>query len=98
MIKSTEAQERPHPGLVGSEARHVIAIAREHGASGWWVSGAGGEGGAVTLLCGAHSHRMRALVREIEKTSPAFRSIPVHLSRRALRAWRRDLGPPPPEG
>jgi D-glycero-alpha-D-manno-heptose-7-phosphate kinase len=91
MVESTEAQGRLHPALVGTEARRVIAIAREHGALGWKVNGAGGEGGSLTLLCGESSGRKRALVREIEQDSPAFRNIPIYLSRHGVRVWRQDL-------
>jgi D-glycero-alpha-D-manno-heptose-7-phosphate kinase len=92
MTDSTEAQGRLHPALVGTEARRVIEIARAHGALGWKVNGAGGEGGSLTLLCDESSSRKRALVREIEQDSPAFRSIPITLSRHGLRVWRQDLG------
>ena len=92
MTESTEAQGRLHPALVGTEARRVIEIAKAHGALGWKVNGAGGEGGSLTLLCGESSARKRALVREIEQDSPAFRSIPIYLSRHGLRVWRQDIG------
>ena len=92
MTESTQAQGRLHPALVGTEARRVIEIARAHGALGWKVNGAGGEGGSLTLLCGESSSRKRSLVREIEQDSPDFRSVPVHLSRHGLRVWRQDLG------
>jgi D-glycero-alpha-D-manno-heptose-7-phosphate kinase len=92
MTESTEAQGRLHPALVGTEARRVIEIAKAHGALGWKVNGAGGEGGSLTLLCGESSTRKRALVREIEQDCAAFRSIPVYLSRHGLRVWRQDRG------
>jgi D-glycero-alpha-D-manno-heptose-7-phosphate kinase len=92
MTDATEAQGRLHPALVGTEARRVIEIAEAHGALGWKVNGAGGEGGSLTLLCGESSARKRALVRDIEQDSPAFRSIPIYLSRHGLRVWRQDLG------
>ncbi|HQZ18057.1 MAG TPA: GHMP kinase [Vicinamibacteria bacterium] len=92
MIESTEAQGRLHSALIGAEARKVIEIAKAHGALGWKVNGAGGEGGSLTLLCGESSERKRALIREIEQSSEAFRSIPIYLSRHGLRVWRQDLG------
>jgi len=91
MTASTEAQGRLHAALVGTEARRVIEIARERGALGWKVNGAGGEGGSLALLCGEDSSRKRALVREIEAASPLFHCIPIHLSRQGLRVWRQDL-------
>jgi galactokinase len=63
MLDSTDAQERLHPELVSDTARAVFSVARRHGALGWKVNGAGGEGGSVTVLCGdGDRHR---LVEEI---------------------------------
>jgi D-glycero-alpha-D-manno-heptose-7-phosphate kinase len=92
MIENNEAQARLHPALIGTEASQVIAIAREHGAVGWKVNGAGGEGGSITLLCDAHSPRKRALVRAVEAANPSFRHIPTYLSRFGLRVWSEDPG------
>jgi D-glycero-alpha-D-manno-heptose-7-phosphate kinase len=90
MIANTEAQARLHPALVGTEAQRAIAIAREHGALGWKVNGAGGEGGSLTLLCDESSPRKRALLRAIEDADPAFRHIPIYLSRQGLRVWTSE--------
>ena len=65
MIANTEAQGRLHPALISAEAAQVIEIARDHGALGWKVNGAGGEGGSLTLLCDARAQTKRALLREI---------------------------------
>jgi D-glycero-alpha-D-manno-heptose-7-phosphate kinase len=47
---NTEAQAALHPGLVSDGARRVIDVARRHGASGWKVNGAGGDGGTLTVV------------------------------------------------
>ncbi len=91
MIENTAAQERLHAGLISPEARQVISIAREHGAIGWKVNGAGGEGGSVTLLCGALSHSKRSMLAEIEQENPAFKNIPIYLSQYGLRVWKQKL-------
>lgn len=91
MTESTEAQRRLHPALVGTQARQVIEIAKAHGALGWKVNGAGGEGGSLTLLCGEDAGRKRALVREIQQTSVAFGNLPLRLSRKGLRVWAANL-------
>ena len=52
MIENTEAQRRLHPDLVSPDAQRVIEIAQAHGALGWKVNGAGGDGGSLTLLSG----------------------------------------------
>ena len=87
MIANTEAQGRLHPELIGADASRVIDIAREHGAWGWKVNGAGGEGGSLTLLCGPLSPVKRAMIRDIEQESELFKNIPIRLSRRGLCTW-----------
>ena len=91
MTESTDGQGRLHADLVGSEAQRVIEIAREHGALGWKVNGAGGEGGSITLLCDESSARKRALIRDIEQADAAFRHVPTYLSRHGLRVWKQEL-------
>jgi D-glycero-alpha-D-manno-heptose-7-phosphate kinase len=50
MIANTEAQSALHPALVSPMARQVIDLARQNGAAGWKVNGAGGDGGTVSVL------------------------------------------------
>jgi D-glycero-alpha-D-manno-heptose-7-phosphate kinase len=87
MIENTEAQAALHPALIGSEARELIALAKEHGALGWKVNGAGGEGGSVALLCGASASARRSLLQTIAQANPLFQPIPIYLSRTGLRVW-----------
>lgn len=89
MKANTEAQSRLHPELVGQQARRIIEIAQAHGALGWKVNGAGGEGGSLTLLCNSLSPTKRTLIREIEQDDPLCRNIPIYLSRHGLRVWER---------
>lgn len=92
MIDNTEAQARLNPHLVSQDARRVIEIAKAHGAVGWKVNGAGGEGGSLTLLCGAVSYQKRAMIREIEQENPLFKHIPVYLNQRGLQTWEQTPG------
>ena len=87
MSQNTEAQGRLNPALISQDAARIIDIAREHGALGWKVNGAGGEGGSVTLLCGDSSSVKRTLIREIEQENRLFKNIPLYLSRYGLRVW-----------
>ena len=89
MIDNTGAQGRLHSGLISSDAWKVIEIARAHGALGWKINGAGGEGGSVTILCGPLSHVKRTMIREIEEENMLFKNIPLYLSRYGLRTWER---------
>ena len=70
--------------------KRVIEIAREHGALGWKINGAGGEGGSVTILSGSASHEKRCMIREIEEEKSIFKNIPMYLSRHGLRTWEVD--------
>jgi D-glycero-alpha-D-manno-heptose-7-phosphate kinase len=87
MIANTNAQQRLHQELISEDAARVIEIATEHGALGWKVNGAGGEGGSVTLLGNSFSSVKRSMIREIESDNPLFQSIPIYLSRYGLRTW-----------
>jgi len=87
MIANTEAQAALHPSLVGRDALAVIEVARAHGALGWKVNGAGGEGGSLTLLNGWDASRKRAMHDAIAGLDPRYRCIPIRLSREGLRVW-----------
>lgn len=87
MIDNTTAQHTLHSALIGTEARELIALAQAQGVLGWKVNGAGGEGGSVTLLCGASASARRDLLRTIVQANPMFQPISVSLSRTGLRVW-----------
>ncbi len=91
MVQNTEAQRDLHTDLVSPDAERVIEIAKAHGAWGWKVNGAGGEGGSLTILCGTLSHAKRAMIREIEEENSLFQNIPIYLSRFGLRSWETDM-------
>jgi D-glycero-alpha-D-manno-heptose-7-phosphate kinase len=87
MIANTEAQRALHAELISPEAQQVIQVARAHGALGWKVNGAGGEGGSLTLLCGSYSQAKRAMIRDIKAENPLFQPVPMRLSRSGLVVW-----------
>ena len=87
MILNTDAQGELNPYLVSKNTRLIIDIAKEYGAIGWKVNGAGGEKGSLTLLCGKNSSQKREMIQQIEKANPLFRNIPIYLSRFGLRTW-----------
>ncbi|MGD9101349.1 MAG: GHMP kinase [Anaerolineae bacterium] len=92
MKQNTEAQRDLHPDLVSADAQRVVEIAQAHGALGWKVNGAGGDGGSLTILCGPLSHAKRAMIRQIEAENALFQNIPIYLSRFGLRTWETDPG------
>ncbi|MDD3777740.1 MAG: GHMP kinase [Actinomycetota bacterium] len=87
MIYNTEAQKELSSALISDSILEIIGIAKESGAIGWKVNGAGGEGGSLTLLCGEKSSQKRYMLKEIEKANPLYRNIPLYLSRYGLRTW-----------
>lgn len=87
MSENTEAQRRLHPDLVCLDAERVIAIAREHGAAGWKVNGAGGDGGSLTLLGPASLDARRAMLRAVHAESSRFRHVAIALDVDGLRVW-----------
>jgi D-glycero-alpha-D-manno-heptose-7-phosphate kinase len=85
MIANTEAQGSLHDALIGVDARRVIEIAAAHGAIGWKVNGAGGDGGSLTILS-ADEHAKTALEQQIETLDTRYRLLPVHVSPIGLSA------------
>jgi D-glycero-alpha-D-manno-heptose-7-phosphate kinase len=85
MRLNTDAQAALHADLVHPDAWRVIEIAAAHGAIGWKVNGAGGDGGSITLLCDARAAARRALIRAITEENPACVPIPHVISRDGLR-------------
>ncbi len=79
MIANTAAQGSLHPELVGADAKHVIAVAREHGAIGWKVNGAGGDGGSLTLLSATEEDKT-ALEYRLAALDERYRVLPMHIS------------------
>jgi D-glycero-alpha-D-manno-heptose-7-phosphate kinase len=82
MVASTEAQRELHAGLVGPAHQAAIDVARSHGAVGWKVNGAGGDGGSLTILAGTSGAAglAEALARE-----PAWQVVDVQLAPDGLR-------------
>ncbi|MBI5304471.1 MAG: GHMP kinase [Chloroflexi bacterium] len=88
MIDNTDAQGRLHPSLISADAQRVIDIAQAHGAVGWKVNGAGGEGGSITLLGNEVAHAKREMVRQIEQAHRLYKNIPINLSSTGVCVWR----------
>ena len=84
MVDCTDGQAALHPSVVSDDARRVIAVAQANGALGWKVNGAGGEGGSLTLLCGAGADSRLVLAGAIDATERAS-VIPIRLSAEGLQ-------------
>ncbi|MBK5295562.1 MAG: GHMP kinase [Vicinamibacteria bacterium] len=80
-----DQQAELHPSLVSDVASRVIGVARAHGATGWKVNGAGGDGGSLTVLCGVGPEARALLARQVEAEVPGVRALPVTLSATGVR-------------
>ena len=89
---NTDAQRALHPELVSTVAQAVIDAAVGHGAIGWKVNGAGGEGGTVTLLGPETPDGRAALVRAVTAVGAGVRIIPTSLSRAGVEVTQRRSG------
>jgi len=87
MQAATEGQAALHPDLVSRDARALGDLACRHGAVGWKVNGAGGDGGSLTLLAGSSAPQRRALVAAIATAGRGWQVVPIHLSRHGLRVF-----------
>ena len=80
MRANTEAQRRLHPSLIGTDAERVIAAAREAGALGWKINGAGGEGGSMAILCGPEAGSRAAAEAAIVHASSAYQLLSTSIA------------------
>jgi D-glycero-alpha-D-manno-heptose-7-phosphate kinase len=83
MVANTDAQDGLHPELVGADARRTIEIARRHGALGWKVNGAGGDGGSVTFLSATPAEK-QALDARLAAADAHYEVLPVEISDHGL--------------
>jgi len=85
MDRNTEVQRNLHPALVCEKTEEIIEIAKEFGAVGSKVNGAGGDGGSLTLLFGDDRCQKRKFLDTISKNN--IKHLPIYLSRKGLRVW-----------
>jgi D-glycero-alpha-D-manno-heptose-7-phosphate kinase len=88
MTRNTDAQRRLHADLVSAQAQAAIDIAAAHGASGWKVNGAGGEGGSLSLLAGPDPARRHTMERALLAADASLRVIPTCLSQVGMQVRR----------
>jgi D-glycero-alpha-D-manno-heptose-7-phosphate kinase len=85
MRENTDAQARLHVDLVHPEARRLIDLAAGHGATGWKVNGAGGDGGSLTILAADDAAAQTAFRRALHDAHPEAAVVPIQLSPSGLR-------------
>ena len=80
LIANTEAQALLHPALVSEAAREAFSLAAQHGAAGWKVNGAGGDGGSVTVLAPARVSDRQAFMHAVATQLRGATAIPLTLA------------------
>jgi D-glycero-alpha-D-manno-heptose-7-phosphate kinase len=87
MRDNTAAQAELHAELVHRDAWRAFEIAGAHGAVGWKVNGAGGDGGSITVLSAADPAARLAMIDAIVEEIGTVVPIPILLSTEGLRVW-----------
>lgn len=87
MLKNNECQRSLYSRLISREADAVIAVAKKHGASGWKVNGAGGQGGSLTILANRDDGIKRRMLQAVAALGKGIMPLPVSLSPGGLTAW-----------
>ena len=90
MRACTEGQRRLHPSLIGPDAQRVIDAAAAHGALGWKVNGAGGEGGSLAILCPPGAEARAAIAAAITQASRDYQMLPTSIAQTGLEMRGRD--------
>ncbi|MCU0250547.1 MAG: hypothetical protein MUE61_10080 [Vicinamibacterales bacterium] len=90
MRACTEGQRRLHPSLIGPDAQRVVDAAAAHGARGWKVNGAGGEGGSLAILCPPGAAARAAIEAAITQASSAYQVLPTSIAQTGLEIRGRD--------
>lgn len=85
MIRNTEGQANLNASLVSANARKVFDIAKRHGALGWKVNGAGGDGGSVTILGDGDKRHRDEMLAEIASLGGGIREIGIRLDDAGVR-------------
>jgi D-glycero-alpha-D-manno-heptose-7-phosphate kinase len=84
LVANTRAQAALRPELVSADAWRIAAVARAHGATGWKVNGAGGDGGSVTLLGPPDREARDRLVADLGTAGRDWCVVPLRLDARGL--------------
>ncbi len=91
MIKNNECQRGLHPDLVSPAADAVITVARENGAEGWKVNGAGGGGGSMTILGSREPDRRTRMLAAVDGLGSGVCVLPASLSRSGLTVFEEEI-------
>lgn len=86
MNKNWEAQKNLHPLMVNPIIKKVEKIAKQYGAIGFKLNGAGGGGSATILAAIGSEYKLKAKIKEV-----GFQTLPVKLNFKGVQTWTADL-------
>ena len=89
LIENTEQQAALDERLVGPDARAGIDVVRSHGAVGWKVNGAGGNGGTLSVIGPADPARHELLARALGAIEQ-WTILDLRLSEQGLQVDRSE--------
>lgn len=84
LTEATDRQRELGSGLVGEAHETAIAVARDNGAYGWKVNGAGGSGGSLTVLA-VDSAAATRLRDDLEGAGAGWRLLDHELARSGVQ-------------
>jgi D-glycero-alpha-D-manno-heptose-7-phosphate kinase len=85
MNRNNAAQKSLHPAIATSQSEEIEEKARQAGAIGFKINGAGG-GGSLSILCATERRRdVETALREA-----GYNLLPFHFDWEGLRVWRAD--------
>lgn len=90
LTRSTEAQARMHPNLVGRDHHRAIQVAEATGAIGWKVNGAGGAGGSLSIV--APPSDRPALERALHDADPTWQILDLRPTSSGVTVERFPIG------
>lgn len=82
------AQKALHPSLVSELAEQIVTTAKRHGARGWKVNGAGGEGGSMCLLAPTDPEMRAHMIAAVEAIGHAV-VLPIRCAREGVTVVNR---------
>lgn len=89
MGRNTAVQISMHADLVPRQYYDFIVKAKQHGALGVKMNGAGGDGGSMTVLTDGKMESRQAIGRVA--TSMGYQLVPISICDHGLQVWESDV-------
>lgn len=91
MVENNECQRLLHPDLISKKADEVIKTAKEFGAAGWKVNGAGGKGGSISILSGPEKKVRDKMLLNFNSLGKGIRVLSLYFSETGLAVEKTSV-------